>query len=152
MNLFLSVFPSLFLFAAFPAGKNGKKTRVRVRQRAADCIPRWLGKSFLCDASPAMSSSFPDAGGLGCSVLFCVGEAAIRAGTYDPGWQSVFPSFCTPHFGRAGLVGNLLCEVCRYCVEITRIYRATAQRYGVFATLSIRHCDDDSPFHCTATH
>lgn len=25
MNLFLSVFPSLFLFAAFPAGKNGKK-------------------------------------------------------------------------------------------------------------------------------
>lgn len=70
MNLFLSVFPSLFLFAAFPAGKNGKKTRVRVRQRAADCIPRRLGKSFLCDASPAMSSSFPDAGGLGCSVLF----------------------------------------------------------------------------------
>ncbi len=70
MNLFLSVFPSLFLFAAFPAGKNGKKTRVRVRQRAADCVPRRLGKSFLCDASPAMSSSFPDAGGLGCSVLF----------------------------------------------------------------------------------
>lgn len=70
MNLFLSVFPSLFLFAAFPAGKNGKKTRVRVRQRAADCIPRWLGKSFLCDASPAMSSSFPDAGGLGRFVLF----------------------------------------------------------------------------------
>lgn len=65
---------------------------------------------------------------------------------------SVFPSFCTPHFGGAGLVGNLLCEVCRYCVEITRIYRATAQRYGVFATLSICHCDDDSPFHCTATH
>lgn len=85
MNLFLSVFPSLFLFAAFPAGKDGKKTRVRVRQRAADCIPRWLGKSFLCDASPAMSSSFPDAGGLGCFVLFCVGEAAIRAGTYGPG-------------------------------------------------------------------
>lgn len=152
MNLFLSVFPSLFLFAAFPAGKNGKKTRVRVRQRAADCIPRWLGKSFLCDASPAMSSSFPDAGGLGCSVLFCVGEAVVRAGTYGPEWQSVFPSFCTPHFGRAGLVGNLLCEVCRYCVEITRIYRATAQRYGIFATLSICHCDDDSPFHCTATH
>lgn len=106
MNLFLSVFPSLFLFAAFPAGKNGKKTRVRVRQRAADCIPRWLGKYFLCDASPAMSSSFPDAGGLGCFVLFCVGEAAIRAGTYGPGWQSVFPSLCTPHFGGAGLVGD----------------------------------------------
>ncbi|WP_270418808.1 hypothetical protein [Bacteroides intestinalis] len=98
MNLFLSVFPSLFLFAAFPAGKNGKKTRVRVRQRAADCIPRRLGKSFLCDASPAMSSSFPDAGGLGCSVLFC-GWVAIRARAYGPGWQSVFPSFCTPHFG-----------------------------------------------------
>lgn len=152
MNLFLSVFPSLFLFAAFPAGKNGKKTRVRVRQRAADCIPRRLGKSFLCDASPAMSSSFPDAGGLRCSVLFCVGEAAIRAGTYGPEWQSVFPSLCTPHFGRAGLVGNLLCEVCRYCVEITRMYRVTAQRYGVFATLSICHCDDDSPCTCTATH
>lgn len=73
MNLFLSVFPSLFLFAAFPAGKNGKKTRVRVRQRAADCVPRRLGKSFLCDASPAMSSSFPDAGGLGCFVLFVGG-------------------------------------------------------------------------------
>lgn len=152
MNLFLSVFPFLFLFAAFPTGKNGKKTRVRVRQRVADCIPRWLGKSFLCDASPAMSSSFPDAGGLGCSVLFCVGEAVVRAGTYGPEWQSVFPSFCTPHFGRAGLVGNLLCEVCRYCVEITRIYRVTAQRYGVFATLSICHCDDDSPCTCTATH
>lgn len=152
MNLFLSVFPSLFLFAAFPAGKNGKKTRVRVRQRAADCIPRWLGKSFLCVTSPAMSSSFPDAGGLGCFVLFCVGEAAVRAGTYGPGWQSVFPSLCTPHFGRAGLVGNLLCEVCRYCVEITRIYRATVQRYGVFLVLGIRHCDDDSPATCIATH
>ena len=152
MNLFLSVFPSLFLFAAFPAGKNGKKTRVRVRQRAADCVPRWLGKSFLCDASPAMSSSFPDAGGLGCFVLFCVGEAAVRAGTYGPGWQSVFPSFCTPYFGGAGLVGNLLCEVCRYGVVFTRRYRATAQRYGVFATLSIRHCDDDSPATCIATH
>nr|WP_286073576.1 hypothetical protein [Bacteroides intestinalis] len=44
-----------------------------MRQRAADCIPRRLGKSFLCDASPAMSSSFPDAGGLGCFVLFVGG-------------------------------------------------------------------------------
>ena len=143
MNLFLSVFPSLFLFAAFPAGKNGKKTRVRVRQRAADCIPRRLGKSFLCVTSPAMSSSFPDAGGLGCFVLFVGGlpfgqVRMARAGSL--------------YFRGAGLVDNLLCEVCRYCVEITRIYRATAQRYGVFAILSIRHCDDDSPFHCIATH
>lgn len=73
MNLFLSVFPFLFLFAAFPTGKNGKKTRVRVRQRVADCIPRRLGKSFLCVTSPAMSSSFLDAGGLGCFVLFVGG-------------------------------------------------------------------------------
>ena len=122
-----------------------------MRQRAAACVPRRLGKFFLCVTSPAMSSSFPDAGGLRCSVLFC-GWTAIRAGMYSPGWQSVFPSFCTPHFGGTGLVGNLLCEVCRYCVEITRIYRVTAQRYGVFLVLGIRHCDDDSPATCIATH
>lgn len=151
MNLFLSVFSSLFLFAAFPAGKNGKKTRVRVRQRAADCVPRRLGKSFLCDASPAMSSSFPDAGGLGCFVLF-LWVGCHRARAYGSGWQSVFPSFCTPHFGGVGLVGNLLCEVCRYGVVFTRRYRATTQRYGVFLVLGIRHCDDDSPATCIATH
>lgn len=146
MNLFLSVFPSLFLFAAFPAGKNGKKTRVRVRQRAADCIPRWLGKSFLCDASPAMSSSFPDAGGLRCFVLFCVGEAAIRAGTYGPGWQSVFSSLFARRFsGGRGLVGGSILEGCRYGVEFTRFCAARAGStltyvFTVCIAVGIGHC------------
>lgn len=119
MNLFLSVFPSLFLFAAFPAGKNGKKTRVRVRQRAADCIPRRLGTFFLCDASPAMSSSFPDAGGLGCFVLF-VGGLPSGKGVWPGMAVCISFSLRAPLFGGRGLVGGRIIEGCRYGVEFTR--------------------------------